>query len=102
MDWCQLRDRNPTTSPIEDVINFLAYLHKEGYQYRSLNSYRSAISAVHAEVDGYPVGQHPLVTRMLKGAFNERPPLPKYSSFWDVGLVLHYLKKLGNNETLSL
>ena len=102
VDWCQPRDRNPTTGPIEDVINFLAYLHKEGYQYRSLNSYRSAISAVHAEVDGYPVGQHPLVTRMLKGAFNERPPLPKYSSFWDVGLVLRYLKKLGNNETLSL
>ena len=53
-------------------------------------------------VDGYPVGQHPLVARMLKGAFNERPPLPKYSSFWDVGLVLRYLKELGNNEMLSL
>ena len=102
VDWCQPRDRNPATGPIEDVINFLAYLHKEGYQYWSLNSYRSAISAVHAEVDGYPVGQHPLVTRMLKGTFNERPPLPKYSFFWDVGLVLHYLKNLGNNEMLSL
>ena len=76
MDWCQPRDRNPAAGPIEDVINFLAYLYKGGYQYRSLNSYRSAISAIHEEVDGYPVGQHPLVTRMLKGAFNERPPLP--------------------------
>jgi len=77
-------------------------LHKEKYQYRSLNSYHSAISAIHAEVDGYPVDQNPLVTRMLKGAFNERLPLLKYSTFWDVGLVLHYLKKLENNETLSL
>ena len=102
LDWCQPRDRNPAAGPIEDVINFLASLHKEGYQYRSLNSYRSAISAVHAEIDGYKVGQHPLVTRMLKGAFNERPPLPRYSNFWDVGLVLQHLKKLERNETLSL
>jgi len=99
VDWCQPRDRNPAAGPIEDVINFLAYVHKEEYLYRCLNSYRSAISAIHAEVDGYPVA---LVTRMLKRAFNERPPLPKYSSFWDVGLVLHYLKNLGNNEMLSL
>ena len=69
-----------------DVVNFLAYLFNKGYQYQSLNSYRSAISAVHEEVDGYIVGQHPLVTRMLKGAFNERPPLPRYSTFWDVGI----------------
>ena len=102
MDWCQQRDRNPTAGPIEDIVNFLAYLFNKGYQYRSLNSYHSAISAVHAEVDGYTVGQHPLVTRMLKGAFNERPPLPRYSTFWEVGVVLRYLKQLGGDDSLSL
>ena len=84
------------------MINFLAELFREGYQYRSLNSYRSAISAVHARIDGHTVGQHPLVVRMLKGAFNERPPVARYSAFWDVGVVLRYLKSLGNNESLSL
>ena len=101
-DWCQQRDRNPTSGPIRDVINFLAELYNKGYQYRSLNSYRSAISTVHLEVDDHPVGQLPLVSRMLKGVFNERPPLPRYSSFWDVGLVLRYLKHLGSNDSLSL
>ena len=101
-DWCQQRDRNPTSGPIKDIINFLAELYNRGYQYRSLNTYRSAISAVHSEVDDYPVGQHPLVSRMLKGVFNERPPLPRYSTFWDVGVVLRYLKQLGSNDSLSL
>jgi len=88
--------------PVEDVGNFLAELYKEGYQYRSLNSYRSAISALHAKVEGYSIGQHPLITRMLKGAFNERPPIARYSTFWDVGVVLKYLKGLGENDKLSL
>ena len=39
---------------------------------------------------------------MLKEAFNERPPLPRYSSFWDVGVVLRYLKQLGSIDSLSL
>ena len=87
---------------MEDVANFLADLFKEGYLYRSLNSYRSAISALHSKVDSYSVGQHPLLTRMLKGVFNERPPVAKYSALWDVGVVLKYLKGLGTNDTLSL
>ena len=100
-DWCQQRDRNPTTGPIEDVVNFLANLYKEGYKYRSLNAYRSAISSVHTKVDGQPVGQHPLISRVLKGAFNERPPLPRFSTFWDVGVVLRYLKDQSANKELS-
>ena len=69
--WCQQRNRDPTFGPIEDVVNFLSESFGKGSQYRSLNSYRSAISAVHGKIDGYSVGQHPLVSRLLKGAFNE-------------------------------
>ena len=82
------RSGNPTKGPIADVVNFLAELFHQGYQYRSLNAYRSAISSVHEKVDGEPVGQHPLVLQVLKGAFNERPPRPKYHSTWDVNLAL--------------
>ena len=102
MHWCEQRGRDPTSGPLEDVINFLAELFCEGYQYHSLNSYRSAISAVHSRIDGHTVGQHRLVVRMLKGAFNERPPVARYSAFWDVGVVLCYLKSLGSNESFSL
>ena len=99
--WCDRRGSDPFSGPVSEVVNFLANLYSEGYKYNSLNSYRSAISSVHERVEGYNVGQHPLVTRLLKGVFNERPPLPKYSSTWDVQVVLNYLKALGCNSDLS-
>ena len=100
--WCQERDRNPIRGPVADVLNFLAELFDQGYQYRSLNAYRSAISSVHEKVDGTDVGKHPLVTRMLKGAFNERPPRPKYESVWKVDQVLTMFRADGNSDSLSL
>ena len=82
------------------MVNFLAQLFEQGYQYRSLNAYHSAISSVHEKVDGYEVGQHPLVSRLLKGVFHQRPPQPRYSETWDVNVVTTYLESLGENETL--
>ena len=78
--WCTERGRDPISGPVADVANFLAYLHEEGYQSRSLNSFRSAISSVHDAVDGMEVGKHPMISRLLKGAHNIRPPLPRYTS----------------------
>ena len=49
--WCTERGHDPISGPVADVANFLAYLHEEGYQSRSLNSFRSAISSVHDTVD---------------------------------------------------
>ena len=83
-------------------MNFLADLFHQGYKYRSLNSYRSAISSVHEKIDGEVVGKHPLVCRLLKGAFNERPPRPKYENVWNVDLVLELFKKQGPTNSLSL
>ena len=71
-------------------------------QYRTINSYRSAISMTHAPVDGVVVGNHPLVSRLMKGVFNSRPPQPRYAVTWDVGLVLNHIMSLGRNQDLSL
>ena len=46
---------------MSEVANFLASLFEEGYQYSSINAYRSAISSVHDRVDGVNVGQHPTI-----------------------------------------
>ena len=67
-----------------------------------LNVYRSAISSIHPKIDGYEVGSHPLVCRLLKGVFNKRPPLPKYWSTWSVESVITYVSSMGPNNTLSL
>ena len=100
--WCTERGSDPISGPVSDVANFLADLHGEGYQSSSLNVFRSAISSVHDKVDGVEVGKHPIISRLLKGAFHLRPPLPRYSSTWSVDVVLQYLKGLGPTATLSL
>ena len=102
LGWCRARGADPISCPIGEVINFLADLFTQGYQYRSINAFRSAISSVHDKVDGCDVGQHPLVNRLLKGVFHQRPPQPRYTQTWDVGLVTNYFKSKGENKSLLL
>ena len=56
----------------------------------------------HDQVEGVPIGQHPLVTRLLKGVYNLRPPQPRYSDTWNVDMVIRHLQSLGNNSILTL
>ena len=102
LSLCDRRGSDPFSGSVINVVNFLAYLHNEGYKYNSINAYQSAISSLHGRMDGYSIGQHPMVTRLLKGIFIDRPPLPRYSHTWNVQTVLDYLISLGNNHKLSL
>ena len=86
--WCVQRYRNPISGPVVDIANFLAKLYQDGYAYSPLNSYRSAISSVHEHIEGYPVGQHPQIARILKGVYNLHPPKPRYSNTWKVSTVV--------------
>lgn len=70
------------------MANFLATLFVQGLQHRTINTIRSAISTMHVQVNGAPIGQHPVVTRLMKGVYNMRPPAPKYSSSWKVAFFL--------------
>ena len=56
----------------------------------------------HLPIDGVVVGQHSLVSRLMKAIFNQRPPQPKYGFTWDIGPVLDYVRALGCNEDLNL
>ena len=57
---------------------------------------------VHEKADWYEVGQHPLVSSLLKGAFNQQPPKPRYEVTWDVTKALNYIDSLGESDSLSL
>jgi len=56
----------------------------------------------HEHVEGIPVGKHPLVSQLLKGVYNQCPPQLRYSSTWDVDIVVRYLQSLGDNSSLPL
>ena len=98
--WCSQRSLDPLSVPVSEILEFLLEQCETGKQYHTINTIRSAISMTHEEVDGTRIGQHPLVSRFLKGVFNCRPPVPKYSCTWDVDIVLSYLKDLPDNESL--
>ena len=74
--WCNQRQIHPFSASLEEIMEFLADQFDSGLQYRSLNILRSAISTSHSKVDSHNVGSHPLVSRLLKGMFNVRPPAP--------------------------
>ena len=100
--WCCGRQINSVHAPIKAVLEFLTSEFNSGKAYRTLNVYRLAIPSTHAHIDFVHVGEHPLVVQLLKGAYNMRPPLPWYSSMWDVGVVLSFVESLGENDHLTL
>ena len=76
--WCQEWNTDLVSGPISEVANFLVDLFDKGYQQRSINAYHSAISSAHDKVEGYSVGQHPTISRLMAGVANARPPQPLF------------------------
>ncbi|KAK3730452.1 hypothetical protein RRG08_057508 [Elysia crispata] len=71
-------------------------MFQKGYGYSTINSARAALSSVN------DTGSEPLVCRFMRGLFNLRPARPRYSSIWDVSIVLNYLRRLVPAANLSL
>ena len=53
---------------------------------------------MHEKVNGHLVAQHPMVSRVLKGAFNNRPPQPRYRSTQSVSQVVTWLNQQKNSQ----
>ena len=99
--WCDRRDFDPFTTPVENVINFLTDLFDEGLKYRTLGVYRSAISAYHDPINGLAVGELKEVSTFMSGVDNIRPAVPKFCTIWDVDAPINYLSRLGEDSNLS-
>ncbi|XP_071137063.1 uncharacterized protein [Mytilus edulis] len=99
--WCSSREIGPFSAPLAAILDFFTWMYKEGYQYRTLNVHRSAISSVLPYIDGVPIGQLPIVKQLMKGVLQNNPPLPKYQFSWDLDIVLKYLSALLINKKLD-
>ena len=100
--WCsQQVNVNPLSPSLTNVLDFLALQFHEGKEYRTVNVYRSALSAVLPLIDGHKAGSHPLVCQLLKGVFQLRPPQPRYATTWQVSKLVQYISSLGSNSNLS-
>ncbi|XP_061164041.1 uncharacterized protein LOC133173125 [Saccostrea echinata] len=96
------REIDPFSAPIGFVLDFLSHLYYEGFQYRTINVHRAAISSVMPHVNNLPIGQHSMVKLLMRGILRGNPPLPRYKETWDVDKVLNYFISLPSNEELSL
>ena len=102
MEYCRKWETNPISPLVASGLNFLAELYHKGLSYSALNTTRSALASVIALQGNQSFGNHPLVSRFLKGTFTTRPALPKYKEVCDVNMVLEHLKTLHPAETLPL
>ena len=80
----------------------MANLFHQGRQYRTIGVHHSAIYSIHTPLEGVIVGQHPLVTKFMKGIFSLRPLKPRYFVTWDVNDVLQLLRSWFPAKSLSL
>ena len=90
--WCRGRAVNPLRPRITNILEFLTSQFQAEKAYRTMAGYRSALSSTLPPLEGVSVGQHPLVCRLMKGVYHQRPPLPRYAATWDVERVLELLQ----------
>lgn len=88
------RSHDPLSSDLNMVLSFLAHSHAIGKAYRTVNVYRSMLSMTLPRAEGVEVGKHPLVVKLMRGAFNSNPPSPRYETIWDVNVVLQFVGSL--------
>ena len=60
-------------------IDFLLNTLQEGKAYCTVNTYRSAVSTTIRSITGRDMSEDHLVTRLMKGLFISKPPVPRYS-----------------------
>ena len=100
--FCNQRQISHIQPSVVYVLDFLTLLYQQGLTYSAINTAQSALSSYITLENGTCVGKHPLVSRLMKGIFQEKLPRPKYTEIWDVSIVLSYLQSLSPVDKLSL
>ena len=94
--FCDTNNLKPFDQNEQTLVKFLTFLFRRKYGYSAINTARSAVSSVTG------LGRQPLVRRFMRGVFNLRPTCPRYTSIWDVSVVIQYLRTLPRAAELKL
>lgn len=79
------------------LIRYLTTLYNRGLGYSAINTARSAVSTLSSMLTKEQVGNDSLVTRFMKGIFQNRPSLPRYTHTWDPDIALKKLDTCHSN-----
>ena len=98
--WKEFVDRNKVlVLTVSYTANFLSELFKDGASNSTANIAKSAVSAYKNPDSDHTLGSHPVICRLMRGVFDQRPALPKYLETWDVNFVVEHV---GETEKFSL
>jgi hypothetical protein len=100
--WCNQWNLNPLQPTCNQLVNYLSELAENNYSYNTINAYKAAITQTLSVSGNFSFHLNPLMIRFMKGVFLNNRPKPKYTSTWDVGKVLSYLKSLYPLEKLDI
>ncbi|GFN77248.1 reverse transcriptase/ribonuclease h/methyltransferase [Plakobranchus ocellatus] len=87
---------------IATFANFLSTLYIHGNGYSTINLARSAVAASLAPDGFVGFGTHPIITKLLRGVFHKRPALPKYTSTWNVDVMIKFLSEWPDLNVMTL
>src|SRR6266496_2449215 len=73
-----------------------------GYSFNTIAGFRTAISEMHENVNGKPIGSHPDIARVIQAIHTEKPPSTPSDDPIDLTPSLDYIKELGNNNDMSI
>ena len=84
----------PSVALCIQKLFFLGELFYSGLEWSTFAGYRSSISVFHDPIEGFLLGKHPRVDSLLKGPFNKRKAIRRYTFIWDIQKVLTYLSTI--------
>ena len=101
-EYVNERQADPLSPPLEEGVHFLAKLIRDKASLSAVCTARSALSCYLCKYDGVSFGSTELVRRLIKGAFEESPTLPRQKETWDVNTVLDMLNTWVPLDKLTL
>ena len=102
IEFCKSNKVCTNNASIAEGSEFLFALYKKGLSYSVINTARSMLSMLLNTYNGIEFGKHPIITRMRKGIFRNRPALPRYVATYDPDIVLSFLRVLPSWENITL
>ncbi|XP_066600551.1 uncharacterized protein [Prorops nasuta] len=95
-----IKGKDLKTEPlkINSVISWLCDRYSNGASFGTINTCRAALSLIL----GDKVGKNHIISRLLKGIYNNKPAKPRYDRIYDLDPILLALEKLYPLERLSL
>ena len=100
--WVLFCSFDPYKATPAQALDFTTDPFEQGLGYSAMDTVRSALSQVLHSPSGVPFGELPTVKQFLKGVFQKKPTLPRYSVTWDPAILLSYLKTLSPVKELTL